>query len=91
MGDEDCRACFLAENARPVSIAQGALAAVGIDARTVFMTGFTDFSIDNNHGIEMAVLGIGAQNERSTSACISVVDMKNAVAMLHEIFRLTAG
>jgi di/tripeptidase len=39
----------------------------------------------------LAVVGIGAQNEHSTSECIAVADMEKAVRMLHAIFRLTAG
>jgi di/tripeptidase len=64
---------------------------VGIDASAVFMTGFTDASIYNNRGIEMAVIGIGAQNEHSTDECIEVADMEKAVAALVEIFRLVAN
>ena len=89
--DEKCRACVIPEEAWTVQISKQALAAVGIEAKAVFMTGFTDASIYNNHGIEMAVVGIGAQDEHSTTEHIAVADMEKAVRMLHEIFRLTAG
>ena len=88
--DEKCRAVQIPEDAWTVRIAKQALATVGIDADAVFMTGFTDASIYNNHGIEMAVIGIGAQNEHSTEECIEVADMEKAVAVLVEIFRLVA-
>jgi tripeptide aminopeptidase len=86
--DEMCRAVQIPEDAWSVLIAKKALSTVGIDANAVFMTGFTDASIYNNRGIEMAVIGIGAQNEHSTDECIEVADMEKAVEMLVEIFRL---
>jgi acetylornithine deacetylase/succinyl-diaminopimelate desuccinylase-like protein len=57
----------------------------------VFITGFTDASIYNNRGIEMAVVGIGAQNEHSTDERIAVADMEKAVAVLVEALRIAAG
>jgi tripeptide aminopeptidase len=89
--DEMCRAVQIPEDAWSVRIAKQALASVGIDTSAVFMTGFTDASIYNNRGIEMAVIGIGAQNEHSTEECIEVADMEKAVKMLVEIFRLVAN
>jgi len=88
--DEMCRAVQIPEEAWSVQIAKEALATVGVDASAVFMTGFTDASIYNNRGIEMAVIGIGAKNEHSTDECIEVSDMEKAVKMLVEIFRLVA-
>ncbi len=88
--DEKCRAVRIPEDAWSVRIAKQALATVGIDAKAVFITGFTDASIYNNRGIEMAVVGIGAQGEHSTEECIAVSDMEKAVRMLHEAFRLAA-
>ena len=64
--DNLCRAVSIADDAWTVTVTKKALATVGIEARAVFITGFTDASIYNNEGIEMAVVGIGAQNEHST-------------------------
>ncbi len=89
--DEKCRAVEIAPDAWTVRIATAALASVGIDAKAVFMTGFTDASIYNNRGIEMAVIGIGAQNEHSVDECVAVADMEKSVRVLLEIFRLTAA
>ena len=89
--DEKCRAVRIPEDAWSVRVAKEALGSVGIEAEAVFMTGFTDASIYNNRGIEMAVIGIGAQNEHSTHECIEVADMERAVAVLLEIFRLVAS
>jgi len=91
VADEKCRAVRIPEDAWAVRITKQALATVGIEAKTVFITGFTDASIYNNHGIEMAVVGIGAQNEHSTEECVAVADMENAVKMLVEVFHLTAA
>jgi tripeptide aminopeptidase len=88
--DEKCRAVRIPEDAWAVRIAREALSTVGIDARPVFITGFTDASIYNNRGIEMAVVGIGAQNEHSTDECIAVADMEKATAALVEMLRLSA-
>jgi len=89
--DEMCRAVQIPEDAWSVRVAKQALATVGIDAEAVFMTGFTDASIYNNRGIEMAVVGIGAQNEHSTDECIEVADMEKAVKVLVEIFSRVAS
>jgi tripeptide aminopeptidase len=89
--DEKCRAVRIPEDSWTVRITRKALATVGIEAKAVFITGFTDASIYNNHGIEMAVVGIGAQNEHSTEECIAVSDMEKAVAVLTEILRLSAA
>jgi tripeptide aminopeptidase len=89
--DEKCRAVRIPEDAWAVRIAKQALATIGIDAKAVFITGFTDASIYNNHGIEMAVVGIGAQDEHSTTEHVAVADMENAVRALVEMLRLAAA
>ncbi|MCX6557572.1 MAG: M20/M25/M40 family metallo-hydrolase [Candidatus Aminicenantes bacterium] len=89
--DNLCKAVQIAPNAWTVITAQKALATIGIKAKTTFITGFTDASIYNNHGIEMAVVGIGARDEHSTAEHIHVADMEKAVAMLVEILRLSAA
>jgi tripeptide aminopeptidase len=86
-----CRAVQIPADAWTVITAQKALATVGIQAKTTFITGFTDASIYNNQGIEMAVVGIGARDEHSTTEHIHVADMEKAVAMLIEILRLSAA
>jgi tripeptide aminopeptidase len=86
-----CKAVQIAPDAWTVKMAQKALATVGIKANTTFITGFTDASIYNNKGIEMAVVGIGARDEHSTTEHIHVADMEKALAMLIEIFKLAAA
>ncbi|MCK5149277.1 M20/M25/M40 family metallo-hydrolase [bacterium] len=88
--DNLCKAVDIPNDSDTVKTAKAALKTVGIEAETTFMTGFTDASIYNNMGIEMAVVGIGAQNEHSTDECIAISDMKKAVGMIKEIFRLSA-
>ena len=88
--DNLCKAVAIPADAWTVVTAQKALAVVGVRARTTFITGFTDASIYNNHGIEMAVVGIGARSEHSTEEHIRVADMEKAVKMLVEIMRLSA-
>ncbi len=78
------------ETAWTVKTAQAALSVQGIEASAGHMCGFTDASIYNNHGIEMAVVGIGARQEHSTEEHIQVEDMERAVAMIVEIFRRSA-
>jgi tripeptide aminopeptidase len=88
--DNMCRAVRIPEASWTVDVAKRGLATVGVDARCVFITGFTDASIYNNKGIEMAVIGIGAQNEHSTEERIAVADMERAVKALVEMLRLAA-
>jgi tripeptide aminopeptidase len=89
--DNLCRAVTISPSAWTVKTAKKALAKVGIKAKTTFITGFTDASIYNNQGIEMAVVGIGARNEHSNEEHILVADMEKALAMIIEILRLSAA
>ncbi|MEE9430891.1 MAG: M20/M25/M40 family metallo-hydrolase [Melioribacteraceae bacterium] len=85
-----CVAVDIPEDSATVEISKKALKTVGIDAKTTFMTGFTDASIYNNKGIEVAVVGIGAQLEHSTEEFIKIEDMNKALKMIVEILRLSA-
>ena len=85
-----CRASRIAPDAWTVRVSQEALAGLGIAAAPALMCGFTDASIYNNEGIEMAVVGIGARQEHSLDEHIHVEDMERAVAMLVGILRLSA-
>lgn len=85
------KAVNISDNSWTVQASKKALAKIGIeDAQTVFITGFTDASVYNNMGIEMAVVGIGAKLEHSTEEHIYVSDMQRAVVMIHELFKLSA-
>jgi tripeptide aminopeptidase len=86
--DNLCKAVDIPEDSWTVEVSKKALKTVGIDASTTFITGFTDASIYNNKGIEMAVVGIGAQLEHSCDEHIHVADMEKALAMIVEILRL---
>jgi len=86
-----CKAIDIPENSWTVQTAKQALRSVGIEAKTTFITGFTDASIYNNKGIEMAVVGIGARLEHSTEEHIYISDMEKAVEMLVEILKLSAN
>lgn len=85
-----CKAVSISENSPVVEISKKALKKTGIDATTTFITGFTDASIYNNHGIEMSVVGIGARLEHSTEEHIYIDDMKKALVMVVELLRLSA-
>lgn len=89
--DNLCKAVDIPEDSWTVNIAKQALKTVDIEASCVKITGYTDASIYNNHGIEMAVIGIGAENEHSTEERIAVADMEKAAKALVEILRLSAS
>jgi tripeptide aminopeptidase len=88
--DNLCEAVTIPDDAPSVKIAQAAYRTVGIEAKPILITGFTDASIYNNRGIEMAVVGVGARNEHSTDECIAVADMQKALKALVEMLRLCA-
>lgn len=88
--DNLCRAVDIPEDSWTVEVSKKALKSVGVEATTTFITGFTDASIYNNQGIEMAVVGIGAQLEHSCDEHIHTADMEKALAMVVEILRLAA-
>lgn len=85
-----CRAVDIPEDSFTVEMSKKALKTVGIDAKATFMTGFTDASIYNNMGIEMAVVGIGAKNEHALTEHIYVEDMEKALKMIVELLRLSS-
>jgi len=85
-----CKAVDIPESSFTVDLSKKALKTVGIDAKATFMTGFTDASIYNNMGIEMAVVGIGARNEHALDEHIYVEDMDKALKMVVELLRLSA-
>lgn len=88
--DNKCKAVQIKADSEVVEISKKALKSVGIDARSVLITGFTDASIHNNNGVEMAGVGIGAKLEHSSDEHIYVSDMEKAKNMIVEIFRLSA-
>ena len=85
-----CQAVDIPEDSWTVETSKKAFKKVGVETKATFITGFTDASIYNNKGIEMAVIGIGARLEHSTEEHIYVADMEKALAALLEIFRLSA-
>ena len=85
-----CKAVNIPESSFTVDLSKKALKTVGIEAKATFMTGFTDASIYNNMGIEMAVIGIGARNEHSLDEHIYVQDMEKALKMIVELMKLSA-
>jgi len=85
-----CQAVDIPADSETVETSKKALKSVGIDAKTTFITGFTDASIYNNKGIEVAVVGIGAKLEHSTDEHIYIEDMNKALNMIIEILRLSA-
>lgn len=85
-----CQAVDIPEDSWTVATAKKALKTAGVEATTTFITGFTDASIYNNEGIEMAVVGIGARLEHSTEEHIYVADMEKALTMVVELLRLSA-
>ncbi|KAA3612504.1 MAG: M20/M25/M40 family metallo-hydrolase [Calditrichaeota bacterium] len=88
--DNKCKAVEINPDSEVVEISKKALNSVGINATTTFITGFTDASIYNNNGIEMAGVGIGAKLEHSTDEHIYISDMEKAKNMIVEIMRLSA-
>ncbi len=88
--DNLCKAVDIPVDSWTVEQSKKALKTVGIEAKTTFITGFTDASIYNNKGIEMAVVGIGAQLEHSTEEHIKIEDMEKAKDMIVELMRLSA-
>ncbi|MFH1531481.1 MAG: M20/M25/M40 family metallo-hydrolase [Pseudomonadota bacterium] len=85
-----CRAVTIPDDSWTVRTAQAALRTIGVEAKPVFITGFTDASIYNNAGIEMAVVGIGARDEHATTEHIAIADMQRARDALVEMLRLSA-
>jgi len=89
--DNLCRAVDIPPDSLPVRIAREGLARVGIEAEPVRITGFTDASIYNNAGIQVAVVGMGARAEHSTAESIALADMEKACRALVEMLDLAAA
>ena len=88
--DNPFKAVKIAPDAETVKVSQRALREAGIEATTTFITGFTDASVYNNRGIEVAVVGIGAKLEHSPEEHIYVSDMEKALKMIVEILKISA-
>ena len=90
--DVDLASCAvqLSEDAPTVELAKAVIASVGLQPKARAITGGTDASIYNEHGIETVVLEIGAKNEHSKDEQIAIEDMERVVEMLHCIFEMTA-
>lgn len=88
--EEACRAFRLPEDAPVVELSKEAIRRAGLSPSTRVITGGTDASIYNQHGIETAVLGIGAQNEHSKEERIAIADMEKAVEILRYALELAA-
>ena len=87
---EACRAFRLPEDAPIVELSEDAIRRAELSPSTKVITGGTDASIYNQHGIETAVLGIGAKNEHSKEEHIAIADMKKAVEVLRYALELAA-
>ncbi|MFQ6090477.1 MAG: M20/M25/M40 family metallo-hydrolase, partial [Candidatus Bipolaricaulia bacterium] len=66
------------------------IAAVGLAPEAKVITGGTDASVFNAHGIESVVLGVGLRDEHSKEEHIAIADMERAVQIVQEVFSLTA-
>ena len=80
------RAHSIPRNAGVVTVATGAVHAVGLDPSVRVICGGTDASIYNERGIETIVLGTGVRDEHSCDEHILISDMRRAVDILHHIF-----
>jgi tripeptide aminopeptidase len=88
--DNPFKAVAIPEDSDTVQISKKALKKAGVEAKTGFITGFTDASIYNNKGIETAVVGIGAMLEHSTEEHIHIAEMEKALVMIMEIMKISA-
>jgi tripeptide aminopeptidase len=88
--DLEYKASQISEDAPTVELAKRAIAAIGLQPEAKVITGGTDASVFNAHGIETVVLGVGVKGEHSKEEQIAVADMERAVELLHQIFAATA-
>ena len=84
------RAHSIPEDAGVVTVAAGAIRAVGLDPAIRVICGGTDASIYNEHGIETVVLGTGVRNEHSCDEHILIPDMRRVVDILQHVFAAMA-
>ena len=84
------RAIQLSEDAPTVELTKAVFGSLGLQPKARVITGGTDASIYNEHGIETVVLGIGVKNEHSKDEQIAIEDMERVVEILHCIFERTA-
>jgi tripeptide aminopeptidase len=84
------RAHSIPEDAGVVTVAAGAVRAMGLDPAVRVICGGTDASIYNEQGIETVVLGTGVRDEHSCDEHILISDMRRAVNLLQHIFAAIA-
>ncbi|HIC95690.1 TPA: M20/M25/M40 family metallo-hydrolase [Candidatus Bipolaricaulota bacterium] len=88
--DLEYKASQIPEDAPTVKLAKEAIAAVGLRPEAKVITGGTDASIFNTHGIETAVLGIGVKAEHSKGEHIAIADMEKAVEIIRHLLAALA-
>lgn len=88
--DLEYRASQISEDAPTVKVAKEAIAAASLVPKAKVITGGTDASVLNSHGIETAVLGVGVKAEHSKEEHIAVSDMERAVEIVRHLLAALA-
>jgi len=88
--DLEYKASQIPEDTPTVELAERAIAAVGLAPEAKVITGGTDASVFNAHGIETVVLGTGAVDEHSKDEHVAIADMERAVQIVQAVLALTA-
>jgi|Deesub1362B_J571_1020462.scaffolds.fasta_scaffold00111_5 tripeptide aminopeptidase len=84
------RASRLFKDSVAVKLAAEAIASLSYEPRTRLIRGGTDASILNQHGIETAVLGMGAREAHTTNEWIAVEDLERAISLAQALIENAA-
>lgn len=84
------RASRLSEDSPAVELARKAISALGLEPKLLLIRGGTDASILNQHGIETAVLGMGARESHTKDEWIAVEDLERAIALAKTLLEVAA-
>jgi len=84
------RASRLPEDSPAVVLARKAISALGLKPVLRLIRGGTDASILNQHGIQTAVLGMGAREPHTKDEWIAVEDLERAIALVKALLEEAA-
>ena len=84
------RASRLPEDSPAVELARKAITALGLEPKLLLIRGGTDASILNQHGIETAVLGMGAREPHTKDEWIAVEDLERAISLVKALLEAAA-
>ncbi len=80
----------LPENSLGIELARSAISAVGLDPKTIVITGGTDALVLTGRGLACVVMGYGGKAAHTTGECIEIAVLKRAADVVRQLLYVAA-